>query len=100
MKITADDDGLIIHAFGACAPPFCDWGEVRGRIFADAVTSKRGLAFSAVYDFGFKETYLQAKVKKGVLVVANLNRFKDGSPRSNYFSREFFYRTPAQKAFR
>ncbi|MFY9608547.1 MAG: hypothetical protein WAU45_08020 [Blastocatellia bacterium] len=99
LVITADDhDGLIIHAFGACAPPFCDWGEARGGVFADGVTSKRGLAFSAVYDFGFKETYLQAKVKKGVLVVANLNRFKDGSARSNYFSREFFYRAPAKKA--
>jgi len=96
--VTGNDDGLVIQGFGACAPPFSDWGEARGRIFAEGVTSKRGLAFSAVYDFGFKETYLQAKVKKGVLVVANLNMFKDGSARSNYFSREFFYRPPAKKA--
>lgn len=92
LTIAGDDDGLIIHGFGACPPSLADWGEARGRVFADGVTSKRGLAFSAAYDFGFKETYLQAKVKKGVLVVANLNKFKDGSGRSNYFSREFFYR--------
>ncbi len=91
LVIAGDDDGLIIQGSGACAPPFCDWGKARGSVFADGVASKRGLAFSAVFDFGFKETYLQAKVKKGVLVVANLNRFKDGSARSNYFSREFFY---------
>jgi len=92
LTIAGDDDGLIIHAFGACPPSFSDWSQTRGRVFADGVASKRGLAFSAAYDFGFKETYLQAKVKKGVLVVANLNKFKDGSSRSNYFSREFFYR--------
>lgn len=95
LKITADDDGLILHAFGAYPPSVLDWNAARGKVFADGVGSKRGLAFRAVYDFGFKETYLQAKVKKGVLVVANLNKFKDGSGRSNYFSREFFYRASA-----
>ena len=95
LTIAGDDDGLIIQGFGACPPSACDWGETRGSVFADAVSSGRGLAFSAAYDFRFKETYLQAKVKKGVLVVANLNKFKDGSGRSDYFSREFFYQTPA-----
>lgn len=95
LKVAGDDDGLIIHGFGACPPSLVDWSTARGKVFADGVTSKRGLAFNALYDFGFKETYLQAKVKKGVLVVANLNKFKDDSGRSNYFSREFFYRAPA-----
>jgi hypothetical protein len=27
-----------------------------------------------------------------VLVVASFNRFKDGSGRSSYFTREFYYR--------
>jgi hypothetical protein len=64
-------------------------------VFTDGATSSTSLAFRAFYDLGFKETILQAKVKKGVLVVANFNRFKDGSGRANYFSREFFYRAPA-----
>lgn len=97
LVISADDDGLMTHGFGACAPSACDWGEARSSVFADGVSSKRGLAFSALFDFGFKETWLQAKVKKGVLVVANLNRFNDGSARANYFSREFFYRVRAKK---
>jgi hypothetical protein len=97
LTIVGSDQGLIIHGFGACPPSLVDWSETQGNVFAEGVASKRGLAFSAVYDFEFKESYLQAKVKKGVLVVANLNRFKDGSGRSNYFSREFFYRPPAQK---
>jgi len=84
--------GLVVHAFGACSPVPCDWGQAEASVFADGVGSTTGLAFSATYDFGFMESDLQAKIKKGVLVVAGFNRFKDGSGRSNYFSREFFYR--------
>lgn len=100
LIITGDDDGLMVHAYGSLGSSLCDWGEVRGAVFADGVTSKRGLAFSALYDFGFKVISLQAKVKKGVLVVASFNRFKDNSGRSNYFSREFFYTAPAENVGR
>ena len=83
-----------MRAFGACALSLYDWGEVRATVFADGPDSTQGHAFIARFDLGFKETSLQAKVKKGVLVVANFNRFKDGSGRANFFSREFFYRLP------
>jgi hypothetical protein len=49
------------------------------------------MSFQAVYDFGFLESYLQANVKHGTLVIATCNRFRDGSGRSNYYTREFFY---------
>ncbi|MGH9898532.1 MAG: hypothetical protein ACRD4L_06755 [Pyrinomonadaceae bacterium] len=91
INVTTDDDELKVHAFGACSPSPCDWGQTSGTVFSDGINSTKGLAFSAVYDFGFMETHLQAKVKKGVLVVASFNKFKDDSGRSNYFSREFFY---------
>jgi hypothetical protein len=92
LEITAVEDGLSVHAYGACHPEPCDWGTAKASLFADGIDSATGLAFSASYDFGFMETDLQAKIKKGVLVVAGFNRFKDDSGRSNYFSREFFYR--------
>jgi len=92
LIVGSHHDGLRVQAFGVGAPSLCEWGEVEGAVFADSATSKVGHAFRAVYDFGFKETILQAKVKKGVLVVANFNRFKDSSRRASYFSREFFYR--------
>jgi hypothetical protein len=99
LVVHADDRGdghdLLVQAFGADVPTLCEWGEVKGVVFADGPASHTGLAFRAFYDFGFKETIVQAKVKKGVLVVANFNRFKDGSRRANYFSREFFYRPVA-----
>jgi hypothetical protein len=95
LVVAGDGDGLRVQAFGACAPSLCAWGEVPANVFTDGATSSTALAFRAFYDLGFKDTILQAKVKKGVLVVANFNRFKDGSRRANYFSREFFYRAPA-----
>ena len=49
-------------------------------------------AFGAFYDHGFLRTHLQAKVNRGVLVVAMFNEFTDGSGRSSYFTREFYHR--------
>jgi hypothetical protein len=95
VVVVGDGDSLRVQAFGASSPSLLAWGEVKATVFADGAASTTGLAFRAFYDLGFKETILQAKVKKGVLVVANFNRFKDGSGRANYFSREFFYRAPA-----
>jgi hypothetical protein len=93
LVVRGDHRGLHVRGFGACVPSLCEWGEAKADVFAESAGSNAGLAFRAVFDFGFKETVLQAKVKKGVLVVANFNRFKDGSRRASYFSREFFYRT-------
>ena len=95
LVVDGDGDGLRVQAFGAASPSLIAWGEEKATVFADGVASTTGLAFRAVYNLGFKETILQAKVKKGVLVVANFNRFTDGSGRASYFSREFFYRAPA-----
>jgi hypothetical protein len=95
IVVVGDGDQLRVQAFGASTPAPLAWGDVNAAVFADGADSTTGLAFRACYDLGFKETILQAKVKKGVLVVANFNRFKDGSRRASYFSREFFYRAPA-----
>ena len=60
-------------------------------LYSTGVQSSDVMAFSATYDFGFLETRLEANLSLGLLVIANLNTFRDGSGRSNYFSREFFY---------
>jgi hypothetical protein len=83
------DDGLTIH----CSSGVRDWGKVAADVFAFEFDSGQAGAFSAVYDFGFADVRVQANVKQGVLVVVTLNAFKDGSGRSNYFNREFFYRS-------
>jgi hypothetical protein len=94
--IVRERDGqLLVRAFGATPPTLCDWGEAPAAVFADGPDSVAPRAFTARFDLGFKEVSLQAKVKKGVLVVANFNRFNDDSGRAPFFSREFFYRAPA-----
>jgi hypothetical protein len=53
---------------------------------------QRALAMTVDFDFGFMraETYLRAN--KGVLVIVAYYIFLDGSRRTNYVNREFFYR--------
>ncbi len=53
---------------------------------------QRALALAVNFDFGFMtaETYL--RVNKGVLVIVAYHTFLDGSQRSDYLNREFFYR--------
>ncbi|HEY0144304.1 MAG TPA: hypothetical protein VGF48_25690 [Thermoanaerobaculia bacterium] len=49
-------------------------------------------AFQATVTLDDREIRLQANIKGGVLVVALLTRFPDGS-RNNYWLREFYYRS-------
>jgi len=91
VEMTSRDGVLIVRAFGDCSPELCDWGEVEAVVFADSINSRTGMSFSAIYDFGFMETYLQSNLKHGTLVIATCNKFRDSSGRSNYYTREFFY---------
>jgi hypothetical protein len=53
---------------------------------------QRAVSLAADFELGFMraETYL--RVNKGVLVIVLFVTFRDGSGRSNYLNREFFYR--------
>jgi len=89
----AKDGQFKLQIFGAGHPGPCDWGETSASFFATDASSTEAMAFSAFYDFGFMDTRLQGHVRQGVLIIAKFDRFKDTSGRSNYFSKEFFYRT-------
>ena len=91
LVLTQNDGALKVSAFGACDPNPCDWGETEGVAFSSGVGSSEGMAFTALYDFGFMETLLAVYLKGGILVLDSFNTFKDVSARSNYFSREFFH---------
>jgi len=86
-------EAFTVRAFGADDSALADWGEVEAALLADTGGAHGGTTFLTFYDFGFMEVYLHAWVKLGVLVIAKFDRFKDGSRRSNRFSREFFYRS-------
>jgi hypothetical protein len=84
--------GIVVHAWGAGTPALLDWGEAPGEVYADGPGGTAAAAFGALYDHGFLRVHLQAKVNRGVLVVAIFNQFTDDSGRSSYFTREFYHR--------
>lgn len=85
----AGDGRMRVHSYERTN----DWGSVDAPVFAFTFESDQAGAFLAIYDLGSEEVRMQANVKSGVLVVVTLTRFLDESGRSNYFDREFFYRT-------
>lgn len=91
IDVERDGDAVLVRAFGA-GDPMHDWGFVTAPVFASALDSPEGMAFSCVFDLGYVDVHMQANLKGGVLVVATFNRFKDESARSSYFLREFYYR--------
>jgi hypothetical protein len=91
LDLTQNNGVLKVHAFGACEPAPCDWGEVQGSTFSSGVESSEGMAFTALFDFGFMETFLAVYLKGGILVLDSFNTFRDDSGRADYFSREFFH---------
>src|SRR4051812_4096338 len=90
FMLARKDDRVTIHAHGLDAP--FDWGEAEVTLFASSVDSHRMVAFNAHYDFGFMESYLGCNSNEGLIIIASYNVFKDGSGRSNYICREFYYR--------
>lgn len=90
--LSRKDGGIMVRIVAAGDSGTCDWGEASASLFAADTSSSEAMAFNAFYDFGFMETQLQAHVRQGVLIIAKFDRFKDSSGRSNYFSKEFFYR--------
>jgi hypothetical protein len=94
--LAAKGNGIVLRVFAAGgSQQTVDWGETAASIFAADALATEAMAFSAFYDFGFMETQLQGHVRQGVLIIAKFDRFKDDSGRSNYLSKEFFYRTDA-----
>ncbi|HVS14344.1 MAG TPA: hypothetical protein VMV46_10485 [Thermoanaerobaculia bacterium] len=83
---------LTVHVFGACQPTPCDWGAVEGIAYAENVSADQAIAFTAPYRFSFKDVIVTGLLDQGTLIVETYNRFKDGSGRSNYYSRGYFCR--------
>jgi hypothetical protein len=67
-------------------------GKTEVRPFSPNVNSRKADGFTAQYDFGFLEMSLAAYCAKGLIVVSQYTRFKDGSGRPDYFNREFFFK--------
>ncbi len=91
LLLTRASDGTVVRVFGAGHLEPFDWGEAPAELFADLPELTQATSFTSFYDLGFMSVWLLVYVNKGVLVVISLTRFQDGSGRSNYWGREFFF---------
>jgi hypothetical protein len=95
-EITIEQDGehFFVTVLGVGEGGLIAWPRTEATALAnlEEEAGQRALAFAVDFDFGFMraETYL--RVNKGVLVIVAYYIFLDGSRRSNYVNREFFYR--------
>ena len=87
LIIAVTGNTITVHGFGACTPTPCDWKVIAGLPYADNVTASPAVAFSALYQFGFKQTLITGRLDAGLLLVETFDHFTDGSGRSDYFSR-------------
>ncbi|MEO5931386.1 MAG: hypothetical protein ABIR47_15745, partial [Candidatus Kapaibacterium sp.] len=89
FTLTQEGDAVMIHPVAAESP--ADWGSEEITAYAAGVDGGKLSAFNALFDAEFVETFLAANLNAGLIIIAAYTRFKDGSDRSNYFSREFYY---------
>jgi hypothetical protein len=92
VKIVLTNVGgaLGVHAYGACTPTPCDWGQVTGQAYSASVAGGAAVAFTASYQFGFKRTILTGHLNGEQLIVDDFNVFEDGSGRAAYFTEGTF----------
>lgn len=89
--VMAEEGGrLSLQVYAVGPEGLIDWGRADAEPFTASPSSRSGSGFTCVYDFGFAETELQAMLLKGLMVLAQSHRFKDGSGRMDYFVREYF----------
>ena len=91
LVISEDGKNLRVRTFGACSSGPRDWGEGLATTYAYSVAGDIVAGFELTYDFGAQEALVTAIHNRGVLVIHSYHRFKDGSGRSNFISKEFFH---------
>jgi hypothetical protein len=90
LVMSETDGKLTLQVFAIGPEDLIDWGTVDVNVFTSSPSSLVGGGFTCAYDFGFAETRLQGMLAKGLLVLAEMNSFKDESGRADYFVREYF----------
>lgn len=92
IDITERDGACLLRAAGGDRSGPRDWGVVDATVYAPNVGGAAAIGATARYDFGFLESTLTGFTKNGILILCTYNRWKDGSARADYFTREFLYR--------
>jgi hypothetical protein len=94
IVIEQEGNHFSVSAVGVGADGPLAWPKIVARAFAnlEEEAGQRAVALAADFDFGFMKAEAYFRVNKGVLVIVLFNTFRDGSGRSGYVNREFFYR--------
>jgi peroxiredoxin/outer membrane lipoprotein-sorting protein len=83
--VRMDGTQTIVHAWGACHPTDCDWGETDAHLW-------NGIPV-AIWKFGFATTRMQLiLLPDGRMVVVSETEFSDGSGRKDFREAAFFRR--------
>jgi hypothetical protein len=90
MVITQSGSQLSLRVYAIGPEGLIDWGSTDINVFTATQSSHVIAGFTCLYDFGFVETRLQTMILKGLIVLAQIHRFKDGGDRVDYFVREYF----------
>jgi hypothetical protein len=90
LVLSESGGNLSVQVYAIGADGLIDWGTTRANIFSSSPSSRVAAGFTCRYDFGFAEAVLQAMILKGLIVLAQIHSFKDGSGRADYFVREYF----------
>ena len=90
MVISVKNGSITLQVSAIGPEGLIDWGTVDVTILTSGPSSGIAAGFTCRYDFGFVEIQLQAMILKGLIVLAELHRFKDDSRRVDYFVREYF----------
>ena len=90
IKIESEDEKIFMTVTCAGADGPIEWKKKQCQIYFENVASNIISGLTVYYDFGFMENQICFNVKKGVLVIQLFSKFKDNSPRQDYFEREFF----------
>ena len=90
IVVSESDGNPSLRAYAIGPDSLIDWGTTELAVFAPTPISRVAAGFTCLFDFGFAETELQGMIMKGLLVLAQIHRFKDGSKRVDYFLREYF----------
>jgi hypothetical protein len=93
-SIAPSGEQLAITILGAGNDAPIIWPTVPAHLLAnlEEEAGQRSGALAAVFQFGFMDAEVYIRVNRGVLVIVLHATFHDGSGRTNYVNREFFFR--------
>jgi len=96
LYLSLTGQNVLVHAWGACHPTPCDWGEVKAEPYASTVSSNvrsDTTVLQGVFKPAFAETtfLIRPNGEEG-LRFEEITHFTDNSGRANYSSTDIFQR--------